>query len=87
MDDFTADVVTGCRIGYLKSNAPCRGERVAKYNRLMERDLSVQSMLALSSGWHTKYRPSACSIMDFQCAVFYAPMLKTKQISTVRDMY
>ncbi len=35
-DDFIADlaVATGC--GQIKSGAPARGERVAKYNRLME---------------------------------------------------
>jgi len=35
-DDFIADltVATGC--GQLKSGAPARGERVAKYNRLLE---------------------------------------------------
>ena len=35
-DTFIADlaVATGC--GQIKSGAPARGERVAKYNRLME---------------------------------------------------
>lgn len=38
-DDFIADlaVATGC--GQLKSGAPARGERVAKYNRLIEIEL------------------------------------------------
>lgn len=35
-DDFIADVVVGLRAGHIKSGAPCRGERVAKYNRLMD---------------------------------------------------
>lgn len=35
-DDFIADVVEGLGMGHIKSGAPCRGERVAKYNRLME---------------------------------------------------
>lgn len=35
-DDFIADLVVGLRTGHLKSGAPCRGERVAKYNRLMD---------------------------------------------------
>ncbi|KAJ5593929.1 enolase [Penicillium hispanicum] len=35
-DDFIADLVVGLRTGHIKSGAPCRGERVAKYNRLME---------------------------------------------------
>lgn len=35
-DDFIADLTVGVRTGHLKSGAPCRGERVAKYNRLMD---------------------------------------------------
>ncbi|GAM91359.1 hypothetical protein ANO11243_094080 [Dothideomycetidae sp. 11243] len=35
-DDFIADLTVGLRTGHLKSGAPCRGERVAKYNRLMD---------------------------------------------------
>ncbi|CAG8890914.1 unnamed protein product [Penicillium egyptiacum] len=35
-DDFIADLAVGLRAGHLKSGAPCRGERVAKYNRLMD---------------------------------------------------
>jgi enolase len=35
-DDFIADLTVGMRTGHLKTGAPCRGERVAKYNRLMD---------------------------------------------------
>jgi enolase len=35
-DDFIADLATGSGCGQLKSGAPARGERVAKYNRLIE---------------------------------------------------
>ena len=35
-DDFIADLTVGMRAGHLKSGAPARGERVAKYNRLMD---------------------------------------------------
>lgn len=35
-DAFIADLVVGTGAGQIKSGAPCRGERVAKYNRLME---------------------------------------------------
>jgi len=35
-DDFIADITVGLRAGHLKSGSPCRGERVAKYNRLMD---------------------------------------------------
>jgi len=39
-DDFIADLAVGTGCGQVKSGAPARGERVAKYNRLM--DLAAQ---------------------------------------------
>lgn len=35
-DDFIADLTVGLGTGHLKSGSPCRGERVAKYNRLLD---------------------------------------------------
>lgn len=35
-DDFIADLAVGSECGQLKSGAPARGERVAKYNRLTD---------------------------------------------------
>jgi enolase len=35
-DSFIADLAVGSGCGQIKSGAPARGERVAKYNRLME---------------------------------------------------
>ena len=35
-DDFIADLAVACGAEFVKFGAPCRGERVAKYNRLME---------------------------------------------------
>lgn len=35
-DDFIADLTVALATGHLKSGSPCRGERVAKYNRLMD---------------------------------------------------
>ena len=35
-DDFIADLAVGTGCGHMKSGAPARGERVAKYNRLLE---------------------------------------------------
>ena len=35
-DTFIADLAVGTGCGQLKTGAPARGERVAKYNRLME---------------------------------------------------
>ncbi|HIK46794.1 MAG TPA: phosphopyruvate hydratase [Leptolyngbyaceae cyanobacterium M65_K2018_010] len=34
-DDFIADLVVGALTGQIKSGAPCRGERLAKYNQLL----------------------------------------------------
>ncbi|RYZ78131.1 MAG: phosphopyruvate hydratase, partial [Proteobacteria bacterium] len=35
-DDFIADLAVGAGAKQIKSGAPVRGERTAKYNRLME---------------------------------------------------
>jgi enolase len=35
-DSFIADLAVGTGCGQLKTGAPARGERVAKYNRLIE---------------------------------------------------
>lgn len=35
-DDMIADLTVGLNAAHLKSGSPCRGERVAKYNRLMD---------------------------------------------------
>lgn len=35
-DTFIADLAVGCGCGQIKAGAPARGERVAKYNRLMQ---------------------------------------------------
>jgi len=45
-DDFIDDLIVGVLTGHLKSGAPCRGERVAKYNRLMgiEDDLKAKGI-------------------------------------------
>lgn len=34
-DDFIADLVVATGVGQIKSGAPCRGERLAKYNQLL----------------------------------------------------
>ncbi|MCJ1389241.1 hypothetical protein MMC18_002097 [Xylographa bjoerkii] len=40
--DFIADLAVGLGTGHLKSGAPCRGERVAKYNRLMDIEAEIE---------------------------------------------
>lgn len=36
LDTFIADMAVGLNLGYIKTGSLCRGERVAKYNRLLE---------------------------------------------------
>jgi enolase len=47
-DDFIADFVVATGAGQIKTGAPCRGERVAKYNQLMriEEELSAAGRYA-----------------------------------------
>ena len=35
-DTFIADLAVALNCGQIKTGAPCRGERVAKYNRLLQ---------------------------------------------------
>lgn len=35
VDSFIADLTVGLNTGHLKTGAPCRGERVEKYNQLL----------------------------------------------------
>ncbi len=44
-DDFIADLVVAMETGQIKSGAPCRGERLAKYNQLLriEEELGAQA--------------------------------------------
>jgi enolase len=48
VDDFIADFAVATAAGQIKSGAPARGERVAKYNRLLriEEELGVQAHYA-----------------------------------------
>jgi enolase len=43
-DPFIADLAVGTGCGHLKSGAPARGERITKYNRLMEIAASAPSL-------------------------------------------
>jgi len=44
-DDFIADFTVATAAGQLKTGAPCRGERIAKYNQLarIEEELGAQA--------------------------------------------
>jgi len=47
-DSFIADLVVGLRTGEIKTGAPCRSERLAKYNQLLriEEELGAQAVYA-----------------------------------------
>merc|ERR1719214_579024 len=47
-DSFIADLVVGLRTGEIKTGAPCRSERLAKYNQLIriEEDLGPLAVYA-----------------------------------------
>lgn len=44
-DSFIADMTVALRAGHLKTGAPCRGERVEKYNQLMR----IEQMLGAAA--------------------------------------
>lgn len=60
-DDFIADLTVGLRTGHLKSGAPARGERVAKYNRLMdiEDELKERGIAHHYAGMDFRFCPRA----------------------------
>jgi len=47
-DPFIADLVVGLRTGQIKTGAPCRSERLAKYNQLLriEEELGAKATFA-----------------------------------------
>ena len=47
-DNFIADLVVGLGTGEIKSGAPCRSERVAKYNQILriEEELGARAVYA-----------------------------------------
>jgi len=47
-DTFIADLVVGLGTGQIKTGAPCRSERLARYNQLLriEEDLGVRATYA-----------------------------------------
>lgn len=53
-DDFIADFAVATRIGQIKSGAPARGERVAKYNQLLriEEQLGSRAQYAGAAAFH-----------------------------------
>lgn len=58
-DDFLADLAVGLACGQIKAGAPCRSERLAKYNQLLriEEELGADAVYAGESLWrHLPWR-------------------------------
>jgi len=55
-DAFIADLVVGLRTGQIKTGAPCRSERLAKYNQLLriEEELGAKAVFAGRNYRHPK---------------------------------
>jgi len=56
VDSFIADLTVGLATGHLKTGAPCRGERVEKYNQLLRIEESLGEA-AVYAGRHAFVRP------------------------------
>ncbi|WP_137121246.1 phosphopyruvate hydratase [Segeticoccus rhizosphaerae] len=50
-DDFIADLAVASGCGQIKSGAPARGERLAKYNRLLAIDASASLPFGIPTDW------------------------------------
>ncbi len=55
-DTFIADLVVGLKCGQIKTGAPCRSERLAKYNQLLriEEELGSHGVYAGNDFRHPK---------------------------------
>lgn len=54
-DTFIADLAVACRAGQIKTGAPCRSDRVAKYNRLLEIEQELDTFARYYDS--NRYRP------------------------------
>ena len=52
-DDYIADLAVGLCTGEIKTGAPCRGERTAKYNQLLRIDESLSNPVYAGAGFRT----------------------------------
>lgn len=50
-DSFISDLATALACGQIKSGAPCRSERLAKYNRLLRYEQSPIYIFVTSIDW------------------------------------
>jgi enolase len=50
VDSFIADLTVALGTGHLKTGAPCRGERVEKYNQLMRIEEALGESAVFAGG-------------------------------------
>lgn len=58
-DSFIADLAVACRAGQIKTGAPCRSDRVAKYNRLLEIEQELEGFARFYDS--NKFHPQPAS--------------------------
>lgn len=82
-DTFIADLVVGLRTGEIKTGAPCRSERLAKYNQL----LRIEEELGIKIKWYEskKEEEKVDGEINFLSIVFIC--LKTCKISFFDFLY
>jgi enolase len=56
-DSFIADLVVGLKTGQIKTGAPCRSERLCKYNQLLriEEQLGDKAVFA-GKNWRSSFK-------------------------------
>merc|ERR1719158_2019907 len=65
-DTFIADLVVGLRCGEIKTGAPCRSERLAKYNQLLRIE---EELGPLASYAGEKFRTVGMSATEVPCSL------------------
>lgn len=63
-DSFIADLAVGLATGQIKTGAPCRSERLAKYNQILriEEELGDRASYAGNSYAHIPWEPSPVTV-------------------------
>lgn len=56
-DAFIADLAVAVGAGQIKSGAPCRGERLAKYNRLIEIEAELGAKARFTNPFVSRPKP------------------------------
>lgn len=86
-DTSIADVSVAAGCWQIKAGAPCRSERVAKYNRLLqiESELKAQETQANLLGWHN--RTEKFNSWAFDRKFFEIPSLKSEKTVVLSDEY